>query len=70
MDGFDYRFDKLFVGGDASSAKVVEGIKKLFYVYCTRTMSQLAVYYVLPSDEVVAKAKEWYGSDNMVNMGE
>lgn len=66
----NYNFEKLFVGGDASSAKVIERTKKIFYVCCTRAMSQLAVYYDQPSDEVVAKAEEWFGSENMVKMGE
>jgi len=64
----NYNFEKLFTGGDAASAKVVERTKKIFYVCCTRAKSQLAVYYDRPSADVIAKAKEWFGEENMIRM--
>ncbi len=64
----NYNFEKLFTGGDAVSAKVVERTKKIFYVCCTRAKSQLAVYYDRPSAAVIAKAEEWFGEENMIKM--
>lgn len=64
----NYNFEKLFTGGDAASAKVVERTKKIFYVCCTRAKSQLAVYYDRPSAAVIAKAEEWFGVENMIRM--
>ena len=64
----NYNFEKLFTGGDAASAKVVERTKKIFYVCCTRARSRLAVYYDQPSAAVIAKAEEWFGKENMVKI--
>ena len=64
----NYNFEKLFTGGDAASAKVVERTKKIFYVCCTRAKSQLAVYYDRPSAAVIAKAEEWFGEEKMIRM--
>lgn len=64
----NYNFEKLFTGDDVASAKVVERTKKIFYVCCTRAKSQLAVYYDRPSAAVIAKAKEWFGEENMIKM--
>ena len=64
----NYNFEKLFVGGDAASAKVIDRTKKIFYVCCTRAKSQLAVYYDRPSAAVIAKAQEWFGEENMLRL--
>lgn len=61
----NYNFERLFIGGDASSANQIERTKKIFYVCCTRAKEQLAVYYDRPSAAVIAKAEEWFGKDNM-----
>lgn len=66
----NYNFEKLFLGGDAASTTVIERTKKIFYVCCTRAMEQLAVYYNQPSAAVIAKAKEWFGEENVVNISE
>ena len=52
----NYNFEKLFIGGDETSKKVIDRTRKIFYVCCTRAKSQLAVYYDMPSDSVIAKA--------------
>lgn len=62
----NYNFEKLFTGGNAASAKVVERTKKIFYVCCTRAKSQLAVYYDRPSAAVIEKARDWFGKENIV----
>ena len=64
----NYNFEKLFTGGDAASAKVVERTKKIFYVCCTRAKSRLAVYYDRPSSAVIAKAEEWFGEENLIRL--
>lgn len=64
----NFNFEKLFTGGDAASAKVVERTKKIFYVCCTRAKSQLAVYYDRPTAAVIEKAGEWFGEDNMIRL--
>lgn len=64
----NYNFEKLFIGGDAASEKVVERTKKIFYVCCTRCKSQLAVYFDQPSAAVIAKAKEWFGEENLIKL--
>ena len=50
--------------------KVTERTKKIFYVCCTRAMEQLAVYYDYPSEEVISKARERFGEDNMIRLPE
>jgi DNA helicase-2/ATP-dependent DNA helicase PcrA len=64
----NYNFEKLFTVEDAGQDKVTERTKKTFYVCCTRAMEQLAVYYDHPSEDVIAKAREWFGDDNMINI--
>lgn len=64
----NYNFEKLFTGGDAASANVVNRTKKIFYVCCTRAKSQLAVYFDQPSASVISKAAEWFGEDNLIRM--
>lgn len=64
----NYNFERLFIGGDDKYAKTIERTKKIFYVCCTRAKSQLAVYYDCPSAEVIAKAKDWFGEDNLISI--
>lgn len=52
----------------ASYGSVVNRTAKLFYVCCTRAKNHLIVYYSQPSDAVLAKAKEWFGEDNVINI--
>ena len=66
----NYNFEKLFTVEDVDQDKVTERTKKIFYVCCTRAMEQLAVYYDYPSEEVISKAREWFGEDNMIRLPE
>lgn len=66
----NYNFEKLFTVEDADQDKVAERTKKIFYVCCTRAMEQLAVFYDHPSEGVIAKAREWFGEDNMIKLPE
>lgn len=52
----------------ASYDSVVNRTAKLFYVCCTRAKRHLIVYYSQPSDIVLAKAKEWFGDANVINI--
>lgn len=62
----NYNFKHLFEGGGSES--VYERTSKIFYVCCTRAMEELAVFYHNPSEAVIAKAKEWFGEDNILNL--
>ena len=65
----NYNFEKLFTAsiGDLQNS-VAKRTRKIFYVCCTRTKENLAVFYHQPSDGVLSKAREWFGADNMINI--
>lgn len=65
----NYNFEKLFTAsiGDLQNS-VVKRTRKIFYVCCTRTKENLAVFYHKPSNGVLSKAREWFGTDNVINM--
>lgn len=42
--------------------------QKIFYVCCTRAKEKLYVYYCEPSKDVIDKAKEWFGEENVKNI--
>jgi len=63
-----YNFENLFLGGGTES--VLSRTQKLFYVCCTRAKERLAVYYHSPSFEVINKAKEWFGEENIIKINE
>ncbi|WP_158848056.1 ATP-dependent helicase [Algibacter sp. L1A34] len=60
----NYNFKNLFLV--AGSESVLERTQKLFYVCCTRSKEKLAIYFNSPSDDVIAKAKEWFGETNVI----
>ncbi|WP_394664933.1 UvrD-helicase domain-containing protein [uncultured Chryseobacterium sp.] len=62
----DYNFEYLFLNDVRQS--VLERTQKIFYVCCTRAKENLAVFYHNPSAQVVAKAKEWFGEQNVINI--
>lgn len=65
----NYNFDRLFTAeGDELQDTVVKRSRKIFYVCCTRTKENLAVYYHKPSAGVLAKAREWFGNDNVIEI--
>lgn len=60
----NYNFERLFTAKDDElQDSVVRRTRKIFYVCCTRTKENLAVFYHQPTEEVVAKANEWFGTD-------
>lgn len=62
----NYNFGNLFLNGGNPS--VLERTQKIFYVCCTRTKENLAVFFHNPSNAVLAKAKEWFGEQNVINI--
>lgn len=62
----NYNFKNLFLV--AGSESVLERTQKLFYVCCTRSKEKLAIYFNSPSDAVIAKAKEWFGEANVIQV--
>lgn len=64
----EYNFENLFLENGKDS--VLSRTQKIFYVCCTRTKENLAVYYNNPNERIIAKAKEWFGEENVVNLEE
>jgi len=62
----DYNFEYLFLNRGTQS--VLERTQKIFYVCCTRAKENLAVFYHNPSAQVIAKAKEWFGEENVIDI--
>ncbi len=63
----NYNFGNLFLGGGSES--VLERTQKIFYVCCTRAKENLAVFFHNPSNQVIVKAKDWFGDDNVIDIG-
>lgn len=61
-----YNFQYLFENNGSDSVR--ERTRKLFYVCCTRSKERLSVYYQSPSATVLAKAREWFGAENVVSI--
>lgn len=63
-----YNFNYLFEG--SGNENVRHRTEKIFYVCCTRAKDNLAVFFHQPNTNVIAKAREWFGADNIVNLDE
>lgn len=61
-----YNFEKMFLNTGTQS--VLERTQKIFYVCCTRAKERLGVFYHDPSQEVIAKAKEWFEDENVISL--
>ncbi len=62
----NYNFESFFIGGGRES--VISRTKKLVYVCCTRARKNLAIFYPQPSKEVIQKAKDLFGPDNVIEV--
>lgn len=62
----NYNFGNLFLG--TGSASVLDRTQKIFYVCCTRAKENLAVFFYNPDADVIAKAKVWFGEDNVIDI--
>ncbi|TAK65944.1 MAG: hypothetical protein EPO24_02010, partial [Bacteroidetes bacterium] len=48
--------------------RILSRTQKIFYVCCTRTKENLVVFYHKPDPSIIAKAKEWFGEDNVISV--
>lgn len=62
----NYNFGNLFLG--TGSASVLDRTQKIFYVCCTRAKENLTVFFHNPDADVIAKAKVWFGEDNVIDI--
>jgi len=62
----NYNFEKMFLG--TASPSVMDRTRKIFYVCCTRAKEKLAVFFHNPDEEVIDKAKEWFGEGNVIDI--
>lgn len=63
-----YNFENLFLENGKES--VLNRTQKIFYVCCTRTKENLAVYFDNPNEPIIEKARDWFGEENVVNLDE
>lgn len=59
-----YNFQYLFQGDGTESVRI--RTSKLFYVCCTRSKENLAVYYRAPSAATLVQARHWFGEENVI----
>lgn len=62
----NYNFENLFLNSGTES--VLRRTQKIFYVCCTRAKDNLAVFYNNPSQQVIVKATEWFGVNNIIQI--
>lgn len=62
----NYNFGNLFL--NIGTQSVLERTQKIFYVCCTRAKENLAVFFHNPNTQVIAKAKLWFGTDNVIDL--
>lgn len=69
-----YNFDKLFTelgspgSSPASDAGILERTGKIFYVCCTRSRENLAIFFNSPTQSVLVGAQILFGSDRIFNL--
>jgi DNA helicase-2/ATP-dependent DNA helicase PcrA len=62
----NYNFQNLFLNSGTQS--VIKRTQNIFYVCCTRTKDNLAVFYQNPSQQVIDNATEWFGVNNVIKI--
>ena len=62
-----YNFGDLF-GERPDKQHIIERTGKIFYVCCSRTIENLVVFFPEPSEIVLNKAREWFGSENVLTI--
>lgn len=62
---FDYNFEYLFENR-TDKESVLKRTQKIFYVCCTRSKKNLAVFYSNPSEAILTRARLWFGAANVV----
>lgn len=63
----NYNFEYLFTD-NPKKISVNNRTKKIFYVTCSRTKKNLVVFFYEPNDNVIEKAKEWFGEENIYDI--
>ena len=63
-----YNFENLFL--ENGNESVLNRTQKIFYVCCTRTKENLAVYFDNPNEQTIKKANDWFGKESVVNLDE
>lgn len=61
----NYNFGKLFAD-PTSMSSVEDRSRMMLYVTCSRAMKNLVVYAHEPSESTLSRAREWFGSDDVV----
>lgn len=61
-----YNFTYLFTGN--GNPTVLERTQKIFYTCCTRAKEKLAVFFHNPSAEVLIRAEQWFGEENVIKI--
>lgn len=64
----NYNFGNLFL--ETGSASVLDRTQKIFYVCCTRAKENLAVFFHNPDAQVISKAKQWFGENNVIDINQ
>lgn len=64
---YDYNFEYLFTN-NLKNESILKRTQKIFYVCCTRAKENLAVFFHNPNEQVITKANEWFGNDNVINL--
>lgn len=59
-----YNFKYLFENTPGKEP-IIDRTRKVFYVCCSRAKNNLVVFFHKPSATVIAKAKIWFGEDNV-----
>lgn len=62
-----YNFQYLFES-TAGKESVIERTRKIFYVCCSRSKNNLVVFYHKPTSATIAKAKDWFGEENIFRL--
>jgi DNA helicase-2/ATP-dependent DNA helicase PcrA len=63
----NYNFSKLMLDPSSTNSVVVRS-RMMMYVACSRAKERLVVYMHQPSEEVINRAKSWFGADNVVGL--
>ena len=63
----NYNFKYFFEGTDGKES-IIERTSKIFYVCCSRAIDNLVVYYPKPSMVILARAKEFFGENNVISL--
>ncbi|SFI85716.1 UvrD-helicase domain-containing protein [Myroides guanonis] len=62
----NYNFGNLLL--ETGTPSVLHRTQKIFYVCCTRAKESLAVFFHNPNQQVVEKAKDWFGRENVIEI--